>query len=110
VAPHEDQGASKLKPFRADHVPLMGRRPAWAAISHVDHKGTLMTTMVSEVYDALKSAGAPEGEAHAAAAAVAEADVRLDRLETRARLQSWLTVGLFVLVLLLYAQPFWAAY
>jgi hypothetical protein len=88
----------------------MGRRPARAARSHVNSKGTLMTTMVSEVYDALKSAGAPEAEAHAAATAVAEAQVRLDRLEARARLQSWLTIGLFVLIILLYAQPFWVAY
>jgi hypothetical protein len=69
-----------------------------------------MTTMISEVYDALKSAGASEGEAHAAATAVAEAQVRLDRLEGRMRLQSWLTIGLFVLVVVLYAQPFWGVY
>jgi hypothetical protein len=66
--------------------------------------------MISEVYDALKSAGASEGAAHSAATAGAEAQVRLDRLEGRMRLQSWLTIGLFVLVVVLYAQPFWGVY
>lgn len=69
-----------------------------------------MTTMVAEVYDALKAAGAPEGAAHAAATAVADAQTRLDRLEARLRLQYWLIVGLFVLLVALYMQPFWGAY
>jgi hypothetical protein len=64
-----------------------------------------MTTMVAEVYDALKSAGAPEGAAHAAAQTVADAQTRLDRLEARIRLQYWLIVGLFVLVVGVYMQP-----
>ena len=45
-----------------------------------------MARMIAEVYDALKSAGAPEDQARAAATAVAgqqEFDTRLDRIEGR---------------------------
>ena len=45
-----------------------------------------MARMIAEVYDALKSAGAPEDQARAAATAVAgqqEFDNRLDRIEGR---------------------------
>jgi hypothetical protein len=69
-----------------------------------------MTTMVAEIYDALKAAGAPEGAAHAAATAVADAQTRLDKLEARLRLQQWFTIGVFVLVVALYMQPLWGAY
>jgi len=69
-----------------------------------------MTTMIAEIYDALKAAGAPEGSAHAAATAVADAQTRLDKLEARLRLQQWLIVGVFVLILALYMQPIWGAY
>ena len=69
-----------------------------------------MTTMIVEVYDALKAAGAPEGAAHAAATALADAQTRLDKLEARFRLQQWLIIGVFALILALYLQPIWGAY
>ena len=40
-----------------------------------------MTTMVTEVYDALLSAGAPEGKARLAAEVLANYDDRFNRLE-----------------------------
>ena len=46
--------------------------------------------MVKEVYDALLAAGAPEDKASAAAAAIANYDNRLAKLESILRLQSWM--------------------
>jgi hypothetical protein len=40
-----------------------------------------MTTMITEVYDALKAAGAPEDKAQAAATVLANADNRFDRVD-----------------------------
>ena len=42
-----------------------------------------MTTMIAEVYDALREAGASEEKARQAAEAVAQADVRFVALDTR---------------------------
>lgn len=42
-----------------------------------------MSTMISEVYDALKEAGASEEKARLAAEAVAQYDERFNRLEVR---------------------------
>lgn len=69
-----------------------------------------MTTMVSEVYDAFKSAGAPEGAAHAAATAVADAQNRLDRMDSRIRLLYWMIAGVFAFQVVLYLQPWVGAY
>ena len=41
-----------------------------------------MTTMIVELYEALRAAGAPEDKARAAARALAEHDHRFDRIET----------------------------
>jgi len=51
-----------------------------------------MTTMITEVYDALKEAGASEEKAKAAASALADYSNRFDRLELKIdRLESSLT-------------------
>jgi hypothetical protein len=42
-----------------------------------------MTTMIVEVYDALKAAGAPEDKAQAAAKVLAITDERFDRIDAR---------------------------
>ncbi len=42
-----------------------------------------MATMIVELYDALKAAGAPEEKAQAAAKALANTDDRFDRLELK---------------------------
>ena len=42
-----------------------------------------MATMIVELYDALKAAGAPEDKAQAAAVAVARTDDRFDRLDIK---------------------------
>ncbi|MGH7967062.1 MAG: integrase [Candidatus Binatia bacterium] len=49
-----------------------------------------MSTMISEVYDALKEAGASEDKARKAAEAVASYDNRLARLETDVALVKWM--------------------
>lgn len=65
-----------------------------------------MATMLSEVYDALKEAGATESKARAAAEAIAGYDNRFNRIESTLRLHSWmltfnvaLTVGILWIVL-----------
>jgi hypothetical protein len=55
-----------------------------------------MTTMITEVYTALKSAGAPENEAAAAAEAVASFDTRFHSIETKLTTLQWM-VGLIII-------------
>ncbi len=54
-----------------------------------------MTMMVTEVYDALMSAGAPEDKAMRAAQALAGYDNRFNRIETDLTLVKWM-LGLVV--------------
>ena len=56
-----------------------------------------MTTMIAEVYDALKDAGASEDKARKAAEAVAQYDTRLAGVEAKVTLLMWV-VGLHVAV------------
>ena len=49
-----------------------------------------MTTMISEVYDALISAGADEMKARAAASAIANYDDRFNRLEKDIAIMKWM--------------------
>jgi hypothetical protein len=44
-------------------------------------RGTIMATMISEVYDAFIASGAPEGKAREAAEAMAAYDGRFNRIE-----------------------------
>ena len=49
-----------------------------------------MTTMIAELYDALKSAGAPEDKAQAAAQAMADYDNRFSRIEADLLVLKWM--------------------
>ena len=79
-----------------------------------------MTTMIAEVYDALKSAGADDDKARAAAEAVAvqqrettdlREEVRTGFAEVRARLAmlQWMIGGIGFGVVLLIIESFWPA-
>jgi hypothetical protein len=70
--------------------------------------------MILEVYDALKSAGAPEEKAQAAATVLANTDNRFDKLdreiavlEAKLNLIQWLIGGVVFGVLLLVIKSFW---
>lgn len=69
-----------------------------------------MTTMISEVYDALRAAGAPEEEAHKAATAMAAQSARIEQLETRLRLYRWGMLGLAAAVFVLEVLPYMGFY
>jgi hypothetical protein len=65
-----------------------------------------MSTMISELYDALKSAGAPEDQARKAAEVVAGYENRFARIDTDLTLLKWmvgfnLAISLGLLTLLL---------
>lgn len=49
-----------------------------------------MSTMVYEVYDALKAAGAPEDKAKAAAEAIGNYDNRFSKIETEIAILKWM--------------------
>lgn len=63
-----------------------------------------MTTMISEVYDALLDAGATEAKARKAAEAVAAYSDRLDRVERRLAILSW-QMGMQTAAMLLIGAP-----
>ena len=69
-----------------------------------------MTTMISDVYDALKAAGAPEEDAHKAATALAAQHVHIDQLESRLRLYRLGLIGLAVAILVLEVLPYMGFY
>jgi hypothetical protein len=65
-----------------------------------------MATMISELYDALKSAGAPEDQARKATEVVAGYDNRFSRIEGDLTLLKWMvgfnlavSVGIIMLLL-----------
>lgn len=63
-----------------------------------------MTTMISEVYDALVEAGATREKARKAAEAVADYSDRLNRIERRIAVLSW-QVGVQTAAMLLVGTP-----
>jgi hypothetical protein len=63
-----------------------------------------MTTMISEVYDALREAGATEEKARKAAEAIASYSDRLNRIERRLAILSW-QVGVQTAAILLVGAP-----
>ena len=72
-----------------------------------------MTTMIVELYEALKAAGAPEDKAQAAAKALADHDRRFDQidgelaaLEARLTMVKWITGATFAGVLALIQRTF----
>ncbi len=80
-----------------------------------------MSTMIVEVYEALKSAGAPEDKAQSAATVLANTDNRFDRVDSEIgalkldvavvkaelALVKWLVSGIGFGVLLLVLKSFW---
>ena len=75
-----------------------------------------MTTMIAELYEALKAAGAPEDKARAAAKALADHERRFDRidgklaaLEAQVSVVNWITGATFAGVLALILRTLIAA-
>jgi hypothetical protein len=80
-----------------------------------------MATMIVELYEALKAAGAPEDKAQAAAKALAGTDERFDRLEAKITalqvefatvkaelgMVKWIVSGIGFGVVLLILKSFW---
>jgi hypothetical protein len=73
-----------------------------------------MSTMIAEVYDALREAGASEEKAKAAATAIANYESRFDRIDidlaaVKAELAmvKWIVSGVGFGVLLLVLRSFW---
>jgi hypothetical protein len=80
-----------------------------------------MSTMILEVYDALKAAGAPEEKAQAAATVLAQTDNRFDKIDTELAatkldlavvkaelaLVKWIVSGIGFGVVLLVLKSFW---
>lgn len=65
-----------------------------------------MTTMISEVYDALREAGASEVKSQAAAEAVANLNDRLGTIEAKLTMIQWALSGVGFGVLLLVIRAF----
>ena len=72
-----------------------------------------MTTMIVELYEALKAAGAPEDKAQAAAKALADYDRRFDQidgklaaLEAQITMVKWISGATFAGVLALILRTF----
>ena len=65
-----------------------------------------MSLVVSEVYEAFKYAGVPDGKARKAAEAVADINSRLLRIETKISLVQWMISGIGIGVLLLVLKTF----
>jgi hypothetical protein len=72
-----------------------------------------MTTTIVEIYEALRSAGAPEDNAQAAATALARHEQRFDRvdgklaaLEAQVTMVKWITSATFAGVLALIIRAF----
>lgn len=86
-----------------------------ASLPNRSQMGTFaaMTTMIVELYEALKSAGAPEDKAQAAAKALADYDRRFDQidgkpsaLEAQVTMVKWMTGATFAGVLTLVLRSF----
>ncbi len=65
-----------------------------------------MTTMISEIYDALLSAGADEVKARKAAEAIAEHEKRFDHIDRELLLLKWMTGAMLVGVISLVLKAF----
>ena len=58
-----------------------------------------MTTMIAELYDALKDAGATEEKARAAAEAIAAYDTRFAAMDSRLSVLTWMVATNIVITL-----------
>jgi len=65
-----------------------------------------MTTMISEIYDALLSAGADEVKARKAAEAIAEHEKRFDHIDRELLLLKWMTGAMLAGVISLVLKAF----
>jgi hypothetical protein len=65
-----------------------------------------MSTMIAEVYEALKEAGASEEKAKAAAVAVASYDTRFNRVEVDLLLLKWMVGAILAGVVSLVLKTF----
>ena len=65
-----------------------------------------MTTMISEVYNALKAAGAPEDKATAAATALANYENRFNKIEADLVLLKWITTANLAVVTAIMVRTF----
>jgi hypothetical protein len=82
-------------------MPLSSRR--WDSFSVTKGYIDGMATMIAEMYDALRDAGASDEKARAAATAVAEHDTRLVKIEGDLNLVKWMigfNVAMSVAILL----------
>ena len=67
-----------------------------------------MSTMVAEVYDAFKDAGASDDKARAAATAIAEHDMRQTKVEADLALLKWMVGANIALTMAVVARTFFA--
>ena len=67
-----------------------------------------MATMISEVYDAFIAAGAPEEKARKAAEAIANYDIRFNRIETDLLVLKWMVSTILAGVVALVIKTFFA--
>lgn len=65
-----------------------------------------MTTMITELYDALKDAGASEEKARTAAETVAAYENRLGKMETDLAVLKWMVGANIGLTLMVFAKLF----
>jgi hypothetical protein len=63
---------------------------ALAVDDYVARQGTIMATMISEVYDAFIASGAPEDKARDAAVAMAAYESRFNKIEGDLNLLKWM--------------------
>lgn len=67
-----------------------------------------MTTMIAEVYEALKEAGASDGKATAAAKAIAEHENRFSRIEADLLVLKWMVGAILAGVASLVVKTFFS--
>jgi hypothetical protein len=65
-----------------------------------------MTTMVTELYDALLSAGAPEDKARAAAEVVANYDREFGEIKSDLRMVKWAQAATFAMTVAIFGKLF----
>jgi len=65
-----------------------------------------MTTLIAELYDALKEAGASDDKARKAAESVAAFENRFNKIETDLTLLKWMTGSTLALVIAVFVRLF----
>jgi hypothetical protein len=67
-----------------------------------------MTTMMTEIYDALRTSGATEDQPRAAAQAIAAYDARLGKIEAQLKVLQWLFIVVLSILLVSWFVPYFA--